>query len=177
MNLDLAFDLGQRIVKARNKLGMSQSVFGAKADMSQTTLSSIERGAGGATLENLTALVNAHDLNPVWLLLGRGPMFPREAFQPHVLQSVTKTSQMAAEGIPSVIDLIGDEELATAADLSFDDVQYLADFLRGNPALNRYIKKEGLLPLLEARRKERLDRVSAAEQLLRDRANRLDKGN
>lgn len=176
MSSDLATDIGQRIVNARKKLDLSQSAFGARAGLSQNVTSSIERGAGGATLENLVALVLAHDINPVWLLLGRGPTFLREAFQPHVLQSVHKTAEIAAQDAPALIELVKDEELSAAADLEFAEIQYLAEFLKSNPSLNRFIKVEGVLNILEAYRRERVERMNLVNQLLRDRANRITKG-
>ncbi len=174
--MPIVADIGQRIINVRKKLGLNQGQAGIKAGLSQTVMSSIERGEGGATLENLLALITAFNINPVWLLLGQGPMFLHEAIQPYVLHSLQKTAELIAGDAPALQDLIQDEELSAVGEITYEELQFLGNFLRDNRALNNYIRKDGLIAVLEAHRARRLDTIQKMYDLLRSRANRSAKG-
>lgn len=173
--MTLASDVGQRIINVRKKLGLNQGQAGSKAGLSQTVMSSIERGEGGATLDNIYSLIVTYNINPVWLLLGQGPIFLHEAIQPHVLASLQSTVELLASDAPALQDLIKDEELSACGELTYEEIQMLSNFLRENRALNQYIKKDGLIAVLQAHRARRLDTVTAMYDLLRERANRAAK--
>ena len=174
--MPLVADIGQRIISVRKKLGLNQGQAGVKAGLSQTVMSSIERGEGGATLDNLHALITAFNINPIWLLLGQGPVFLHEAIQPHVLHSLQKTVDMLASDSPALKELIHDEELTAIGEVTYEELQFLSNYLRDNKSLGNYMKKDGLVAVLEAHRARRLDTVNNMYDLLRDRANRFTKG-
>lgn len=175
MPLDLASEIGQRIVSVRNKLKLSQSAFGSRAGLSQNVTSSIERGAGGATIENLVAIMTTHDINPIWLLLGTGPMFLGEAIQPRVVESLGKTIELLATDSPALQALAKDEELTNLGEISFEEMQYLSQFMKNHAMLNKFGSVDAVINILEAYRKYKLQQMSAVRELIRERANRQSK--
>lgn len=83
---------------------------------------------------------------------------------------------MLASDAPALQELIRDEELTAVGEITYEELQFLSNYLRDNKALGQYMKKDGLIAVLEAHRARRLDTVNSMYDLLRDRANRFTKG-
>ena len=68
MNIDYAA-IGKRIRKRRKELGITQSVLAEKAELSDTNISHIERGATKLSLPSLISIANALEINVDALLM------------------------------------------------------------------------------------------------------------
>ena len=82
-----------RFRNRRNHLGLSQKELAAKANVSQTTISDIERGRNDASRE-LLSLARALQVNPDWLQSGIGDM--DNSLQAHLKASSTVTGKLTA---------------------------------------------------------------------------------
>lgn len=64
-------DLGTRFAGQRGRMGLSQEDLAAKAGMSTSYISCIERGHRTPRWEKLTTLARALDTTPEWLMTGK----------------------------------------------------------------------------------------------------------
>jgi transcriptional regulator with XRE-family HTH domain len=77
---ELMFEL-KRVQKLREYLQLSENQFAKKIGVAQSTYNRFEKGAASLTAEAVSAMVEVFNVNPYWLLLGRGgeePEFVRE---------------------------------------------------------------------------------------------------
>lgn len=75
MKKKLVGELGQRLKKIREGLGMTQRTFARKMGMSFTHLSGIESGKTGPGFYFFYRVVKSHNINPLYLLFGKEPEF------------------------------------------------------------------------------------------------------
>jgi transcriptional regulator with XRE-family HTH domain len=75
MKKKVTIELGQRLKKIREGLGMTQWTFARKMGMSNTHLSEIEAGKFGPGFYFFYRLVKSYNINPLYLLLGQEPEF------------------------------------------------------------------------------------------------------
>ena len=71
----------RRVQKLREYLQLSENQFAKKIGVAQSTYNRFEKGAASLTAEAVSAMVEVFNVNPYWLLLGRGgeePEFVRE---------------------------------------------------------------------------------------------------
>lgn len=71
--LQAAVTFGQRVREQRDKLGLSQMALADEAGLHFTYVSSVERGERNISLENITRLAAALDVNPGVLVDGLSP--------------------------------------------------------------------------------------------------------
>ncbi|SEI73727.1 Helix-turn-helix domain-containing protein [Dyadobacter sp. SG02] len=62
----------QRVRKLREHLQLSESQFAKKIGVAQSTYNRFEKGSASLTAEAISEIVGLFDVNPYWLLLGRG---------------------------------------------------------------------------------------------------------
>jgi transcriptional regulator with XRE-family HTH domain len=73
--LKIAMAVGERVKAARTAFQMTQKELAQRLSISQSYLSEVENGKGKANIDLLVGLaIYFPDLNPEWLLTGRGPM-------------------------------------------------------------------------------------------------------
>jgi len=68
-------EIGERLKTFRKHLKLSQEEFGNKINISQKSLSAIERGDRRLYAELIEKISKTYNLNPNWLILGKGDMF------------------------------------------------------------------------------------------------------
>lgn len=161
--------VGLRILRARKKLGLAQGVFGAKAGVSQTVMSTIERGEGGCTLENLTALIHAHRLCSDFVIFGVGPMFEGVASWNGNAVDLLEKMQEVADGTPSLLSLLKDEDAVTVCRVGYDEVVELKRFFQKNVTLGEYMSQGGVLDILRVLRAEKVSAVEDAIHIIRSK--------
>jgi len=72
-------EIAERIKKLRSELGMTQSEFARRLGISQRALSHYERGDRQIPLNLIQKILKEFpEVNPLWLLEGRGDMFDEE---------------------------------------------------------------------------------------------------
>lgn len=62
----------QRVRRLREHLQLSETQFAKKIGVAQSTYHRFEKGAASLTAEAISEIVDLFDVNPYWLLLGRG---------------------------------------------------------------------------------------------------------
>lgn len=73
--LKIAMAVGDRVKAARTTLQITQKELAQRLSISQSYLSEVENGKGKANIDLLVGLaIYFPELNPEWLLTGRGPM-------------------------------------------------------------------------------------------------------
>lgn len=89
--------MNERIRKLRRLLGLNQTEFGNKIDVSQNVVSAMERDGGTVTERNFNAICRAFSVNSDWLRNGVGKIFmeTREA----LIQSIADEYGLCAEEI------------------------------------------------------------------------------
>ena len=73
--------LAQRIKILRKQLGMSQTEFAGEIGITQTSLSQIEGEKNGISYDVYKAIVARFNVDPLWLMDGKGEMFRSEEAQ------------------------------------------------------------------------------------------------
>jgi len=72
---EIKMDIGERLKKVREFLGLTQEEFAQKLDTTQAVISNYERGARVPTVDFLNRLTKTFQLDINWLLTGEGEMF------------------------------------------------------------------------------------------------------
>ena len=67
--------MNERIKSLRKKLGLSQTEFGAKIGVKQTTIAGYENGTRAPIDAVLASICREFDVNETWLRTGEGEMF------------------------------------------------------------------------------------------------------
>lgn len=62
----------QRVRRLREYLQLSESQFAKKIGVAQSTYNRFEKGTASLTAEAISEIITLFDVNPYWLLLGRG---------------------------------------------------------------------------------------------------------
>lgn len=75
---DYLTDYSKRLREVRRTLDISQKDFAAELSISSSFLSEIESGKTKPGYNFLTKLASEFNVNPAWLLLGKGPMFLKD---------------------------------------------------------------------------------------------------
>lgn len=71
----------ERLIDARKGAGLSQSQAAKLLDITQTTLSAIERNRNlGTSLSMFLKMCEIYDISPVWALTGHNPDFDEQSF-------------------------------------------------------------------------------------------------
>ncbi|MDW8136256.1 MAG: XRE family transcriptional regulator [Thermodesulfobacterium sp.] len=78
MNKYLDKNIGEKIKKLREKLGMTQAEFAQKIFLSRSRLSELEAGKGNPSNPTIEAICSVFKVNKDWLLHGEGPIFVEE---------------------------------------------------------------------------------------------------
>ena len=68
--------LGDRLKGERERAGLNQTELGRRIDVDQSTISKVERGLMGLTLEAAVAAAALLGVRPCWLLFGEGDREP-----------------------------------------------------------------------------------------------------
>lgn len=71
-------DINGRIKQLRKLKGLSQKEFGKSINLSQNHISSIEKGIRTITKRSIDDICRIYNVNPNWLLSGRGDIFVNE---------------------------------------------------------------------------------------------------
>jgi transcriptional regulator with XRE-family HTH domain len=79
MNLDKTYSLHHRLRLIREKLGLIQTEFGEKLDVSKSTIINYESGKRIPDALFLIDIIREFNIDPAWLLLGEGGMFREKA--------------------------------------------------------------------------------------------------
>jgi SOS-response transcriptional repressor LexA len=66
---------GERLLRLRHALGKKQEELASSLDTARAHWSRIEHGQSALTLDKLYVLMHLFNVNPAWLMSGRGPMF------------------------------------------------------------------------------------------------------
>lgn len=90
--------LAQRIKILRKQLGMSQTEFAGEIGITQTSLSQIEGEKNGISYDVYKAIVARFNVDPLWLMDGKGEMLRSEE------------AQRRSGVLPLVVQVSGDEE-------------------------------------------------------------------
>lgn len=90
---------GQRLRKIRQDLGMTQIIFARKMGMSNTYLCDVESGKVGPGLYFLYQLTKFHNINPLYMIHGREPVFIEQK-----MDEVEKEPQQKKEPQPIPFD-------------------------------------------------------------------------
>lgn len=99
---DLNSEMGQRIVKKRKQLGLSQEDLAARADVSPQMLSTAERGSKSILSENLLKISRALGVTADYLLTGRMVDADVTALSQRILSAPPETQ----EKIERMIELL-----------------------------------------------------------------------
>lgn len=83
----LMVSLGKRLKTARELLRLNQTEFAAKMKMSNTHLSAIEFGKCGPGFYFFYQITRYYNINPLYLLHGKEPMFLEDEPQEKVLRA------------------------------------------------------------------------------------------
>ena len=75
---DYLTDYSKRLREVRRTLDISQKDFAAQLNISSSFLSEIESGKTKPGYNFLTKLASEFNINPAWLLLGKGTMFLKD---------------------------------------------------------------------------------------------------
>lgn len=75
---DYLIDYSKRLREVRRTLDISQKDFAAELKVSPSFLSEIESGKTKPGYNFLTKLAAVFNVNPSWILLGKGPMFIKD---------------------------------------------------------------------------------------------------
>lgn len=67
-------EIGQRLLTARKKLGLSQTEMGEQADISRSYIGHVEHGDQNPSFEFLVKISEAFHISLDWLIFGRGQM-------------------------------------------------------------------------------------------------------
>jgi transcriptional regulator with XRE-family HTH domain len=65
---------GDRVLKIRKTLGLSQEAFGAKIGMGRSAISKIEKGENELTEKNIKLICKQFGISKDWILTGEGEM-------------------------------------------------------------------------------------------------------
>jgi len=77
-------EIGRRLAKFRKKLKLTQRELGEILGKLTTSVSNWEIGRASIPMESLIIMMDKLDLNPIWLIQGRGPMFLSEVYKAKV---------------------------------------------------------------------------------------------
>lgn len=137
---------------------MSQAAFSARVDLPQTTISSIERGAGQQTIVNLLKIAEACGLSLNWLFYGIGPVQLRETYRPTIEEGPTRLVALTGKvEAPGLNDLLKDAQLTAQVKLSLDEAAALVEAAEALPDFVRLnYKKLDWVALLRSYREGRL---------------------
>lgn len=114
-----------RFRNRRNHLGLSQKELAAKANVSQTTISDIERGRNDASRE-LLSLARALQVNPDWLQSGIGDM--DNSLQAHLKASSTVTGKLTDSNAEPAPTLGTARKVPVVGTAQLGDNHYWAEF-------------------------------------------------
>ncbi|MCP4221407.1 MAG: helix-turn-helix transcriptional regulator [bacterium] len=73
---------GRRIKSIRKALRMTQEKFGQSVGKTYGIVSEVEQGKTRASLELITNILEIHNVNPFYFMLGRGEMFQKPPQKP-----------------------------------------------------------------------------------------------
>lgn len=74
-------ELGKRIAKVRQHLGLSQAQFALSINRSPGLISKVEKGRSSVSEETIKVIVKVCGVNEEWLLSGEGEMFSKETYE------------------------------------------------------------------------------------------------
>ena len=101
---DLNSEMGQRIVKKRKQMGLSQEDLAARADVSPQMLSTAERGSKSILSENLLKISRALGVTADYLLTGRMVDADVTALSQRILSAPPETQDKIARMIELLLE-------------------------------------------------------------------------
>ncbi|MCP4131372.1 MAG: helix-turn-helix transcriptional regulator [bacterium] len=88
-------DIGERFIKARKHLGLSQQEMAKKADISRSFIGHVENGNQNPSYDFLSKIAETYEISIDWLLTGRGTMHLYS--HDHYLTNLTQPQQQLLE--------------------------------------------------------------------------------
>ncbi len=96
-------DINERIKQVRNDQGLTQSEFGAKLKLGQSTVAQIEKGIRSVTERTLDDVCRVFNVRKEFLLKAELPMYKESIAEDEFLKAAT---QISIEGDKEIMDFL-----------------------------------------------------------------------
>lgn len=93
-------DMNQRFKEIRLALNLTQREYAEKLNLKPNTVAVIESGRRGVSDETLRAILFAFDVDPEWLMHGKGDMFLPRTLDDDLIEKFFKILGTEAEHVP-----------------------------------------------------------------------------